>query len=46
MLLLICEYQCSVSLPRGAVGWFVCSDCIISWSYSLVSQPEQRLERA
>ena len=26
---------CSVSSPRGAIGWSAVCDCGISWSYSL-----------
>ena len=30
-----CDSQCSVALPRGAMGWSVVCDCGISLSYSL-----------
>ena len=30
------EESCAVAaLPHGAVGWYVVSDCAISWPYSL-----------
>ena len=29
---------CSLSLPRGVVGWSVISNIVISWSKSLVSR--------
>ena len=34
-LCLCCACLCSVSLPRGAMGWSAVCDCGISWSYSL-----------
>ena len=30
VFLLSCGSQCSVALPRGALGWFVVCDCAIS----------------
>ena len=35
-LLMSCDCKCSVAaLPHRTVGWYVVSDCGISWSYSL-----------
>ena len=31
----MCLLECSLSLPRSAVGWSAVCDCCISWSYSL-----------
>ena len=35
VILMFSDCWCSVSLPRGVMGWSVECDCGISWSYSL-----------
>ena len=35
VFLMICECQCSVAHPHGAVSWYAVCECDISWPYSL-----------
>ena len=40
VLLMSCACYCCVSLPYCAVGLSAVSDCVISWSYSLLVEEE------
>ena len=40
VLLLVCDWMCSVSLHSGPIGWYMVCDCSTVSSYSLAFSSE------